>query len=135
MTNYLTVLVAGVVNMVLGFVWYSALFGKQWTKFQGWTKEEMEKKKKESNMGVMYGMMFVSALVLAYFMSWVVHLTGASDWMSGAMVGGMVWLGFVATTQFANWLFSGKKVGLYFIDTGYYLVSLVIFGVLFALWR
>ncbi len=135
MTNYLAVLVAAVINMVLGFLWYGPLFAKPWMKYNGYTKEWMDKQMKESNMGAKYGMMFIAALVMAYFMSWVVRLTGTHTLTSGAITGGMVWLGFTATTQFANWVFSGKKVGLYFIETGYFLVSFVIFGAVFALWR
>ncbi len=135
MTNYIAVLVAAVFNMVLGFLWYGPFFAKPWMKYNGYTKEWMDKQMKQGNMGTKYGMMFVSALVMAYFMSWLIHLAGAQTLVSGALIGGMAWLGFTATTQFANWIFSGKKVGVYIIDTGYFLVSFVVFGALFALWR
>lgn len=135
MTNYLAILAAGIFNMVLGFLWYGPLFAKPWMKFNGYTKEWMDKQMKGSNMGMKYGSMFVSSLVTAYVMSWLVNLTDASTVTSGAIVGGLAWLGFTATTQFANWNFSGKKFGAYVIDTGYFLVSFVVFGALFAVWK
>lgn len=104
-------------------------------KYNGYTKDQLDKRMKEGNMGMKYGMMFVSALVMAYFMNWLVNTTGAQTWTAGVMTGGMAWLGFTATTQFANWLFSGKKAGAYLIDTSYFLVSFVIFGALFAVWK
>lgn len=133
--NYLAILVAAVFNMALGFVWYGPLLAKPWMKYNGYTKEGMDKQMKSGNMGLKYGMMFVSSLVLAYFMSWLVNMGGASNWMTGAMLGAMAWLGFAATVQFANWNFSGKKFGAFVIDTGYFLVSFVVFGALFALWK
>ncbi len=134
--NYVALLVAGVFNMVLGFLWYGPLFGKMWMKYNGFTKEDMEKAKKEQGMMMAkYGMMFVASLVLAYFMSWLVGVGGAMDWVTGAMIGAMAWLGFTATVQFSGWLFSGKKTGAFLIDTGYYLVSFVVFGALLAAWR
>lgn len=35
--NYLAILVAAVLSMVLGFLWYGPLFGKEWTKLMGVT--------------------------------------------------------------------------------------------------
>lgn len=134
--NYLGILVAGVINMILGFSWYGPLFGKPWMKYMGITKEQMEKAKtKMAEMNMKYAMMFVTSLVQAYVMQWLIRTTGASDVVSGVMVGALAWLGFAATVQFANWNFSGKKFGLFLIDTGYFFVSFVIFGALFAVWK
>jgi hypothetical protein len=45
--NYVAVLFAVVASMVVGFAWYSpVLFGKQWMKLMGLTKENMESAKK-----------------------------------------------------------------------------------------
>lgn len=133
--NYLAILVAGVFNMVLGFLWYGPLFGKMWMKYSGMTNEDMEKAKKKGDMGMKYGLMFVSSLVTAYGMSWLVNMAGAGNWMTGAMLGAMVWLFYGATVQFSNWLFSDKKLGAFLVNTGYYLVSFVVFGALLAVWK
>jgi len=134
--NYLAILAAGIFNMVLGFLWYGPIFGKPWMKYMGITKEQMEKaKSKQGEMMQKYGLMFVATLVLAYFLEWLIVMRNVTSISQGAMVGGMVWLGFVATTQFSGWLFSGKKVGLYLIDTSYFLVSFVVLGAIFAVWR
>lgn len=131
MVNYLAVLVAGVFNMVLGYVWYGPLFGKMWMKDSGMSKSSMNGK----GAGPKYVMMYIVSVVLAYFMAWMVQMRGLTSVSDGAMAGAMVWLGFVATTQFGGWLWSGKKFGAYLVDTGYYLVSLVVFGVLFVMWK
>ncbi len=43
--NYLAVVVAAIANMVLGFLWYGSLFGKQWIKLSGFTAEAMNEAK------------------------------------------------------------------------------------------
>ncbi len=42
--NYISVLLAGVVAMVVGFLWYSPMvLGKPWMKERGFTKESLKK--------------------------------------------------------------------------------------------
>ena len=49
--NFLAILVAAVVPMVLGFLWYNpALFGNAWMRESGMTEEKM----KSGNMGVIF---------------------------------------------------------------------------------
>lgn len=44
--NYLAVLIAAIVSMIVGGLWYSPiLFGKMWTKAMGWNEETMKEKK------------------------------------------------------------------------------------------
>ena len=62
--NFLAILVAAVVPMVLGFLWYNpALFGNAWMRESGMTEEKM----KSGNMGVIFGVSFLLSIVLAFF--------------------------------------------------------------------
>lgn len=135
--NYLAVLIAAVASMAVGFVWYGpVLFGKAWMKLMGHTKEAMEKAKKE--MGKTYTISFVGALVMAYVLTHVVAqgqaFYGTDPVMTGLMAGFWSWLGFVAPVQMTEVLFGSKKWNLYFINTGYQLVSLLVMGVIISLW-
>ncbi len=131
--NYLAVLAAAVVNMVLGYAWYGPLFGKMWMKLTGRTKESMEKDKKD--MPKVMISMFVGALVMAYVLAHFVIIGQAGDAMSGAMVGFWAWLGFVATTMLQDVLYEKKNSQLAAINLGYNLVVLVINGAILAVWR
>ena len=42
--NLLAVLVAGIVPMIVGFLWYGQLFGKRWLELMETTAEEIQKK-------------------------------------------------------------------------------------------
>ena len=127
--NLVAVVVAAAVAMVLGFLWYGPLFGKQWMGHMGWTKEKMESMKKNSNMNVSYGLMAASALVMAYVLAHVLEFAETQTVVEALQGAFWVWLGFVATVLLGKVLWEGKSWNLYLLDVGYYLVSLGLMSV------
>jgi hypothetical protein len=133
--NFLAVLVASVVSMVVGFLWYSPfLFAKPWMKLSGMTKDKMAK----ANMTKTYGVSFVVAIVTAYVLAHVMGLSmnfyNYSGLMTGLSSAFWMWLGFVMPVQLTGWLFDGKALNLFLINTGYQLASLLAMGVVLGLW-
>ncbi|MDB5163830.1 MAG: hypothetical protein JWS12_448 [Candidatus Saccharibacteria bacterium] len=129
--NWLAVLVAAVINMVVGAAWYSpSVFGKTWSKLVGRKMEDMR-----SNAGPGYAITTVAALVQAYILSLFVGYAGVDTVARGALVGFMLWLGFAAATSISDTVFAGRPWKLWQINTGYYLVVLVVNGALLAVWR
>lgn len=125
--NFLALLAAAVVNMIVGSFWYSpAGFGKLWIKL---SKVEIDKNK---NMGFMYAITFVGALVQAFVLSRIIMYAGSADAISGAKIGLLIAVGFLATTSLNNVIFGGKPLKLYYLDLGYYVTVLVINGALLA---
>ncbi len=131
--NFLAILVAAIANMVIGFVWYGPLLGKQWMKLSGRTKESMVKEKKD--MPMVMGSMFVGALVMVYILALFVKYAGATTLEIGAKVGFLAWLGFVATTMLQDVLYEKKNRQLAGINLGFNLVALVIAGAIIAVWK
>ena len=131
--NFLLVLIAAVLNMLLGYVWYSALFSKAWTQATGISKDEMEKAKKKG-MGKNYFLMFAASLVLSGVLQELVFILNIHDFASGMKLGFFIWLGFTGTALFSQWLFSGKPKKLLLIDTGYYLVAYSLIGGFLSVW-
>ncbi len=128
--NYLAVIAAALVNMVIGSVWYSpALFAKQWVKLTGRKMEDM----KGSGSG--YTIAAVGALVQSWILAHFLHYAGATTVSKGAMIGFWLWVGFVAVTMGVNTVFAGRRKKLWAIDAGYFLAVLVINGALLAVWR
>ncbi len=132
--NYTAIVAAAVINMVLGFIWYGPLFGKQWIKMNGITKEDMERSKKEG-MTKSYAIAIVGALVMAYVFSHFLVVGNAATISDGATVGFWLWLGFIATTTVGGMLWGKKPFNLFLLENGYYLVLLVINGALLAVWK
>ncbi len=128
--NYLAIVVAAVVNMVIGFLWYGpALFGKKWMALTGMTEEQM----KSMNPAPLYAQSFVATLVAYYVLARFIPVTATL--MEGVEVACWVWLGFVTTVQFTASLFSTKPRTLYFLDTGYQLVTFLAAGAIIAAWK
>lgn len=134
--NYFAVLLAGVAYMVVGFLWYSnLLFAKPWIKLMGYTKESMAKAQKE--MGPLYALSFVAALVTAFMLSHVMalseHFYGYPPVMTGVTTAFFMWLGFVAPVQMTDVIFGNKKWMLFVINTGYQLTALLAMGLVIGL--
>lgn len=135
--NYLAVLLAAVVSMVLGFLWYSPiLLGKPWMKERGFTPEGL--KNAQKGMAKLYGISFVVSLVTAYVLAHVMALSGAfyhyPKIQTGLTTGFWVWLGFMMPIQVTATIFSDKKNWkLFAIDTGYQLVSILGMGIVISL--
>ncbi|MEK7542332.1 MAG: DUF1761 domain-containing protein [Patescibacteria group bacterium] len=136
--NYLAVLVAAAASMVLGFVWYGPLFGKMWMKLSGITQEKIDASKK-SGMNKTYALALVGSLVMAYVLAHALVFASSYFKISGVQAGLMVgfwnWLGFIAPVTLGAVLWEGKPVKLWFLNNGYYLVSLLIMGVILAVWQ
>ena len=132
--NYLAVLLCAVSSMIIGIVWYGPLFGKEWMKMVGMTKEKMEKTKE--GMAQTYGIMFISSLVMAYVLAHFIWYAspGTATVLIGVKTAIWAWLGFVATVMFSKFLFSvdKKPMKLFFIDSAYYLVTLMVMGFIIA---
>ena len=132
--NYIAVIAAAIINMIVGSLWYSPLlFGRQWMKLSGITKEAMEAGKK--GMSKKYLWSFIGALVMALVLARIVDYAGAATLARGALIGFWIWLGFIATTTLNSVLWSGKPLKLYVLENAHHLISLIIMGAVIAAWQ
>ncbi len=133
--NALAVLVAAVLTMVLGAVWYSpVLFAKQWMAAQGYTPEALEQMKRKGMIRA-YAVSFLCYLVMAYVVALFVSYTQATSFAQGLWLGFLVWLGFAATIGLTGNMFSQKPIAAWVIDAGYQLAYLLIMAVALTLWH
>lgn len=135
--NYWAVLVSAIAAMGLGYLWYGPLFGKPWVAMMGWSRGEMESKMK-TGVGPQYLLQAVGALVMAYvlahsiiFAGSYLHQTGIAAGIEGAV---WSWLGFVAPVSLGSVLWDGKPWKLWMINSGYFLVTLVVMGIILGWW-
>ena len=128
--NYWAILVAVVISMALGALWYSnIMFGKVWAKAIGKTEADLK-------TGAIQGYIvaIIAAAVTAYVLAHFVFYAGATTVGEGLQSGFWVWLGFFATTQAMHNSFEQRPWNLFFIQTGYHLVQLLIIGAMLAVW-
>lgn len=127
--NYLAVIAASAVNMILGMLWYSpVLFGKMWM-----NSMKLKKDHKKS-LGKIMTINTVMTVILAYILSHFIKYLNANTAMEGAIAGFWIFTGFVLTTNIVTYLYEGRELKPYFIYMGYQLVALILMGALLAIW-
>jgi uncharacterized protein DUF1761 len=127
--NWLAVVVAAIVPMVLGALWYSpVLFAGPWLRAVGRTMEEL------SGARLGYALSAVAALVTSAVLAYVVDWAEATSFVDGVFTGLIVWLGFVATVLGVTTYFGGRPLALWAINAGYQLVSYALMGAILAAW-
>src|SRR5258708_5870417 len=98
--HWLAVIVAAIVNMVVGMVWYGkSMFGKEWARQTGKKMEDM------GSGGMGYGFTAVVALVQAYVLAHFVVYAGSTTFVKGLVTGFWLWLAFTGLTMAVGMMF------------------------------
>jgi hypothetical protein len=129
--NYLAVLVAGLVYFFLGFLWYGVIFNKAWMQ---WEFPLTPATANHNNVPLMYLCSFVLGLVMCYVLALICDWRGANA-LTGALLGILMWVGFVLPTSYAASMFEGRPKHLYAINYGYCLVGMILAGLIVGGWR
>jgi hypothetical protein len=129
--NFVAIVVCAVIVWIIGALWYSpVLFAKPWVAIVG---RQMGEKPK----GVYVGMIgsLLGDLFLCFVLAHIIHWSGVEGWMGGGHIGLLMWAGFNAAIMFPQSIYEGRPLKYFLINTGYWLVSLVIAGAILAVWR
>jgi len=132
--NYLAVLVAAISQMIIGAIWYGPLFGKEWINYMGFKKDKKSMQKMKEGAKKSYIWMFIGSVITAMVFSYIIDYADATTAIDGMIGGFWIWIGFVVPLLAGMVLWEGKSKGLYYINVGYYLVSLMIMGAILAVW-
>lgn len=132
--HYPAVLVAAVIQFVVGWLWYGVMFQQLWINATGVTME-MAQDMSGGQIAMTYLGSFVAFFIVYYVMAHFSSYARATTAKQGAQTGFWSWLGFVATSILVNVLYTMKPFSLWLIDGGYWLVSMLIGGVLLAVWK
>jgi hypothetical protein len=127
--NWIAILVAAFVPIVLGAIWYSpVLFARPWMRAVGRTPEEL------TGASLGYAISVVGALVTSYVLARVIKWAEVDDLFNGALAGVLIWL-VIACVLAVNTYFGGRPLALWAIDVGYQLASLVVMGAILGAWE
>lgn len=131
--NTVPLLLATVVNMAVGYVWYSkGVFGATWQKLVGLSDKDLQKGG-ASPMIAMTLLAFVQAFALLHFVTYAAYFyPDYSNLSVGVFTGAWAWVGFVLPAIGGAYMFALRRKKLLAIDTLYCLTVLVINGVLLA---
>jgi hypothetical protein len=136
--NMLAILLAVVVNFVVGFIWFTPLFGKIWGKEMGFDPN-MKPDKKVMFKGMVFMIIgnFLFAWVFANNIAAWMFVPGIKEMspLSNALMSAIfTWLGFYFPGHLGATVWENRSWKLFFINTGYSLVSLLVVGFILTFW-
>jgi hypothetical protein len=156
--NFFAILVAAVVPIFIGFLWYNPkTFGNVWMRESGLTTESL----KGGNMIKIFGITFILSFMLAFILpSMVIHQMGAFSltqgdlgtlpsydaflkdygmafrtFKHGAFHGVLAGIFIALPITGINALFERKSTIYIFINAGYWIVTLGIMGAIICGWK
>lgn len=104
--NFLAIIIATVVQFIIGALWYSVLFGKLWGKIHDFDKLSKDvQKKMVKSMGPFYAIQAVMTLITSFVLAIFIAFLPES-WNIYALAG-FFWIGFVVPTQVSAVIFGG----------------------------
>jgi Protein of unknown function (DUF1761) len=131
--NHLAIVVCAVILWVLGAAWYSPpVFAKQWMELIG-VKREPGKRD-----GILLGMTasFIGDVVLSFVLANVIVWSNIpKGFGQGAVMGVLMWIGFIAAPQLPQGLYEKRPFKLFAINGGYWFLGLFIVGGVLGIWR
>jgi Protein of unknown function (DUF1761) len=131
--NWLAILCAGVAFWVLGFVWYTLLFGKMWA-------AELAKYRGEQaapSGGGMAGKMiatFLANVVTAVGVAYLLNRAGVTDLTHALKLAAYVAIGFPIMTLTVSKVWEGKPMTVWMIDASYYFIGCVMMAAILVCW-
>ena len=128
--NYLAVVVATVVSVVVGMIWFAdPVFGRAWKRMQGINESA---KPPVSAFVIWIG----GAFVLAYTLYRLLFVKMATASMGDALlVGLLIAVGIVIAGMGPNYAFAKKPLGLAGIEIGYVCLSIMLVSGILAAWQ
>ncbi|EKE18924.1 MAG: hypothetical protein ACD_9C00199G0004 [uncultured bacterium] len=126
MAIFWSVILASIVNMVIGYYWYSEkFFGKKWRQYAELSDEKLSQLEKK-DVRRSYVINFIASFIMVYMLAFFLLATEAVTVFQALGTAFWLWLGFIATTHIGSVLFEKKSKGYFFINTLYYLIVLFV---------
>lgn len=124
------VVVAALIQWVIGAIWYGVAFKKSWTKLVGGMEGTTRGR-------AAFAMIcsFVTSIVLAFVMANVLVMAGTLTFMGGVALAIMCWLGFMAPPLLTQHIYERRPANLFAINATYWMVAMAISGGVLGVWR
>ncbi len=128
--NYLAILVAGIVPLIVGALWYGPIFGKRWLALMETTEEAIAE---GFNPLKTYGGSFLFAIASAFGLA--VLLDGFSGPLHGVHAALVATIAFVIPVSHQSVAFEKRKSGLAVMNVAYNFVALMGQALLLSVWK
>ncbi|TXT54285.1 MAG: conserved membrane protein of unknown function [Promethearchaeota archaeon] len=128
--NLFAVIVCIIIYWIIGALWFSPmLLGKAWSESLGKNPEELGPDIKQA-LGTLF-----TTIIEVFVLAFILDLIGTYDLLIGFLVGLVIGVGYVITTDLYDVLFEGKNFKTFIIDSGYHVLALSISGLILGIWQ
>lgn len=128
--NYLAVVVAAIANYIIGSLWYGVIFRKAWMKLSGLSEMKV------TAASVILGL--IGALLTSYVLQHAIFFANeylkTSGVGGGLMTGFFSWIGFIAPVTIGVVTYEKKPFALWIVNNAYWLISLLVMGIILSAW-
>jgi len=122
--NWAGVLGAAVARFAIGGIWYAPFaFGPPWQRLLNIDPVAAKARMPRAMVGD-----FIAGFVLAWVLANLLSFLHIDRFVSGARVSFFLWLGFIAMPFLSMTLYEGRKLVLFAITSGFWLVSMLAMG-------
>ncbi len=133
--NFWPILIAAISSFAVGALWYSPfLFGKDWLALMKISEKDIQDAQVKT-MWKSYLAHFAANILSVAVLAFIIAISQASDAADGALLGLVMWLGFVVPLGVSNLLWRKDPLKLVLIDTFQTLASLIISGAIVGVWK
>ena len=131
--NHLAVLVAVVLQFVLGFLWYgNVLFGEAWMGMVGLDLATIEADPPGAEEWITN---IVSAVISMYVLAWLFTRINVTSWLQGLLIGLLIGFAFVLLSIMTSGMFAKDPYGLAWITGGFTTAGFAIGGAILGAWK
>lgn len=128
-------LVIALANFILSWLWYSPiLFAKPWMKALGIKPDHVMTQEQKREMPLLFGSAIVTSLIFSFALQFLCSKLGADDFVHGASIGILLWLGFTLTGSLGT-LWEGRSKVVLLINNGLFAFSYALFGGILGIWH
>jgi Protein of unknown function (DUF1761) len=129
--NWLAVLVGGLAYFLLGFIWYTVLFGKKWRSYNAAVMNDPNAKK---GAGAIMFLSLVLMIVCALGLEIIAKRYGIFGWSGGLKLGLLTGICFSATAIHISYIYEKRPLGLHLINGLYNVAGNVVAAIVVCLW-
>ena len=130
--NHLAVLVAVVLQFVLGFLWYGPLFGEAWMGMVGLDQATIEADPAGAEEWITNT---VTAVVSMYVLAWLFTRINVTSLVQGLLIGLLIGFSFVLLSIMTSGMFAKDPYGLAWITGGFTTIGLAVGGAVLGAWK
>ncbi len=115
--DYLAVVVGAIVFMVVGYVWYGPLFGKQWSAATG----------QPMDSGMPATDKLITMFIYMFVLSGAINFFGVTDNFEHAIVMGLIFgVLLIGSAAYSDVVWSSKNQATWMIDIAYLFVAITL---------